>query len=296
MLKNYKQLLEYYENTDEFTAAIEYTSGRFNFRDNLVEKDFLCSMVLMYLYQDHGLPICFKGGTLLAKVYSGFYRLSEDLDFSISIPENAKRKERSAMVKPCKEIINNIHRYLPIFELSRPLTGTNESRQYNAELVYESRLWQHTERILIEIGLREPHRIQPIRNKSNTLLIDPFSQDAKVMPYDVYCLTQQEAYAEKTRAALTREKLAIRDFYDVAYAITHKLIDLGDKCFIQLVQQKLSLSNTKLITFDKDKIRYLHSKVDTELLPTINQNRDFQFELEAVIHQLQEFSEKNLIL
>lgn len=65
MLKNY----------NEFTAAIEYTTGRFGFRDTLVEKDFLCSMVVMFLFQNSKLSICFKDGTLLAKIHAGFYRL-----------------------------------------------------------------------------------------------------------------------------------------------------------------------------------------------------------------------------
>ena len=68
MLKNHEQLINFYKNTGEFTAAIEYTTGRFGFRDTLIEKDFLCSMVLMFLYQNYDLPLCFKGGTLLAKV------------------------------------------------------------------------------------------------------------------------------------------------------------------------------------------------------------------------------------
>jgi len=72
MRKNYNQLLEFYDKTDEFIAAVEYTSGKFGFRDILVEKDFLCSMVLMYLYNYESLPLYFKGGTLLAKVHTAF--------------------------------------------------------------------------------------------------------------------------------------------------------------------------------------------------------------------------------
>src|SRR5579863_2727653 len=156
MLNHYKQLINFYENTNEFISAIEYTAGRFGFRDALVEKDFLCSMVLMFLYQAYQLPICFKGGTLLAKVHAGFYRLSEDLDFSIATSVNAKRKERSALVKPCKLAIDDIPKQLP-FILEKPLAGTNESKQYNAEIIYQSKVSGLKERILIEIGLREPH-------------------------------------------------------------------------------------------------------------------------------------------
>jgi hypothetical protein len=35
----------------------------------------------------------------------------------------------------------------------------------------------------------------------------------------VQCLAMQEAFAEKFRAALSRRDAAIRDFYDIAYAV-----------------------------------------------------------------------------
>jgi len=288
MLKSYEELIDFYKKTDEFIATIEYTAGRFGFRDSLIEKDFLCSMVLMFLSQDHKLPLCFKGGTLLAKVHAGFYRLSEDLDFSISTPVQSKRKDRSVLAKPCKLAINNIPKYLP-FELAKPLAGTNESRQYNAELTYRSKISNSNERILIEIGLREQHLIEPVKHKTKTLLSDPFSSDEIVYQYQVRCLTQQEAYAEKIRAALTRQKLAIRDFYDIAYALNNKLIDLEREDFVQLVKQKLSMPGTKVIEFDDNKINFLTNRVTTELQPTLSQRSNFEFDLDKIIHKLNSF-------
>ncbi len=288
MLKNHEQLINFYKNTDEFTAAIEYTAGRFGFRDTLVEKDFLCSMVLMFLYQNYDLPLCFKGGTLLAKVHAGFYRLSEDLDFSIATPINAKRKERSALALPFKSIIKDIPKHLP-FELANPLTGSNESRQYNAELTYQSKLSDMKERILIEIGLREPHLIQPAKHKTKTLLSNPFSGDTIVSQYEIYGLTQQEAYAEKIRAALTRQKIAIRDFYDIAYALNNKLIDLENENFTQLVKQKLLTNGEKPIEFDTNKIAFLTNRVGTELQSTLSQRSTFKFDLIKTVKKLEYF-------
>lgn len=288
MLKNYKQLVDFYENTDEFMAAIEYTAGRFGFRDTLIEKDFLCSMVLMFLNQNHQLALCFKGGTLLAKTHAGFYRLSEDLDFSIATPINAKRKERSALAKPCKLIINDIPKHLP-FELTEPLAGSNESRQYNAVLGYQSKISNSKGRILIEIGLREPHLITPAKHKTKTLLSDPFLGDEVVHQYEVHSLTQQEAYAEKIRAALTRQKLAIRDFYDIAYALNNKLIDLEDENFIRLVKKKLIIPGSTLVDFDDSKMTFLMNRVETELQPTLSQRSGFEFDLTKTISKLNSF-------
>jgi predicted nucleotidyltransferase component of viral defense system len=288
MLQTYQDLIDFYKNTDAFITAIEYTAGRSGFKDTLIEKDYLCSMVLMFLYQTYQLPLCFKGGTLLAKVHAGFYRLSEDLDFSIAIPINAKRKERSTLAKPCKLAINDISKHLP-FTLSKPLTGTNESRQYNAELTYQSKVSNEKERILIEIGLREPHLIKPANHKAKTLLTDPFAGNEIVNQYEIHSLTQQEAYAEKIRAALTRQKLAIRDFYDIAYALNSKLVDLENESFIQLVKQKLSTSSSNLVKFDDAKIAFLTNRVATELQPTLSQGSDFEFDLVKVIKRLEYF-------
>lgn len=290
MLKNHEQLIEFYEKTDEFIAAIEYTASRFGFRDALIEKDFLCSMVLLFLYNHHKLPICFKGGTLLAKVHAGFYRLSEDLDFSIAISRDAKRNERSELVKPCKVAIDEIPKYLPLI-LDKPLSGSNESRQYNAEFSYQSKVFAGKERILIEIGLREPHLTKPEYYKTNTLLSNPFSGDMIVAQYETRGLTQQEAYAEKIRAALTRKKLAIRDFYDIAYAINHNKIDLNKKDFATLIKQKLSLAGSEIVEFNEEKKFFLEYKVQTELEPTLSQKNAFKFDLDNVINQLKILTE-----
>ena len=40
--------------------------------------------------------LTFKGGTSLNKIHAGFYRLSEDLDFSISMPVDSARSDRSS--------------------------------------------------------------------------------------------------------------------------------------------------------------------------------------------------------
>ena len=53
-------------------------------------KDYFCTVLLQYLTAVDG-DIVFKGGMCLAKVYAGFCRLSEDLDFVISMPVDALR-------------------------------------------------------------------------------------------------------------------------------------------------------------------------------------------------------------
>src|SRR5690606_23171455 len=101
------------------------------------EKDYFCSVVLEDLAALNT-SLIFKGGTLLAKVHSGFYRLSEDLDFSISTGALATRKSRSASVAAIKPAISSLAERLPGMRIETPLTGSNGSTQYNAIVSYQS--------------------------------------------------------------------------------------------------------------------------------------------------------------
>lgn len=68
MLDNIIDMTNFFQEEKEFVATVQYTAARFEFSDALVEKDFLCSLILKYLY-DEGMPLVFKGGTLLSKVH-----------------------------------------------------------------------------------------------------------------------------------------------------------------------------------------------------------------------------------
>ena len=52
-----------------------------------------------------------------------------------------------------------------------------------------------------------------------TLLRDPLFDEEAVLPVSAESLSLTEAYAEKVRAALTREDPAPRDLFDLDYAV-----------------------------------------------------------------------------
>lgn len=287
-------MLAFYSDERQFVAAVNYTAARFNFNTRLIEKDYLCSLVLNHLYQTDNCDLTFKGGTLLAKIHAGFYRLSEDLDFSISIARDATRKKRSNMAKPYKNMINNITDQLNIFELRKPLSGSNESRQYNSILTYESNITHAPDNILIDIGLREKHVKDAVNLDANTLLANQFTGHSLVQPFAVKCYSLEEAYAEKTRAALTREKSAIRDFFDIHYALKHNIISLTDQNLIKLIRDKLSASNDKLIDFDDERVNFLTNRIKTELDPTLQHDANSDFNLNQVIKLLEALKKDEL--
>jgi len=277
-------MLQFFYNQDEFIAAIQYTAGRSGFTSTLIEKDYLCSLLLMYLYNTNT-PLIFKGGTLLAKSHANFYRLSEDLDFAISTLSNITRKQRSQQIQSVKNELNNIHNFLPVFNISRPLTGCNGSRQYTMTLTYKSKITQLDDKILIDIGMKEGLLFPSEKIKAKTLLMDPFLGQDKVQPFMIIGLNLQEAYAEKIRAALCRKELAIRDFYDLDYAIENNLIELND-AFLVLIKQKIRYEKFFHDFNRPEVVKFLQEKVQAELEPTLKQTRDIAFSLSRIVEKL----------
>jgi predicted nucleotidyltransferase component of viral defense system len=74
--------------------AVNFTAAETAFAARLIEKDYYCTVLLAYLAEAIGETTIFKGGTCLAKVIGDFYRLSEDLDFAISVPVNVGDEKR----------------------------------------------------------------------------------------------------------------------------------------------------------------------------------------------------------
>src|SRR3990170_1303742 len=87
-----------------FREALTYTAAETGFIARLIEKDYFCTVLLQYMAEER-YGLVFRGGTCLAKVHSGFYRLSEDLDFLIPTPVDASRAERGRRVAASKEAV-----------------------------------------------------------------------------------------------------------------------------------------------------------------------------------------------
>lgn len=281
-----------HNNSKNFLAAIEHTAYVTGFQTELIEKDYYCSLLLNYLSHKLDGLLVFKGGTLLAKAHAGFYRLSEDLDFTVPISINAKRKERSTKAKPVKAIINTIPDYFPEFNLKSELKGSNESTQYNAELNYQSLFSDQYARILIEIGLRETLLCSPVKINLHSVLMNPFTNKSMIAPIIFQSLSREEAYAEKIRAALTRDRLAIRDYYDIYYALQNNLIDLSDEQLIEYINKKIKASNDIIVEFDEGIQTQLERKIESELIPTLSVKQAHSFDLTKILIQLQNLSKK----
>ena len=95
-------------------------------------------------------------------------------------------------------------------------------------------------------------------------------------------------------AALTREKPAIRDYYDLHYATQYNVIALNNPTLIKLVRKKITLPDTCMVSLDQDKINLLQSRIESELFPTLKQQDLHTFDLESTIDMLNNYYEQLL--
>ncbi len=281
----------YHLDERRFRDALTHTEDRRKFRASLIEKDYYCSLVLRDLAPLFGAALVFKGGTSLSKVHSDFFRLSEDLDFSISVPAAASQAERRKAAAPFKELFAQIVAKSGCFRIADELAAHNQNRQYNARLAYRSSVTAQDDFLKIEVGLREEVLLPPERLPARTLLTDPFTGDAALLPFDVQVLTRREAYAEKVRAALTRREPAIRDFFDVDNAVEGGLLAPLETGFMELLVRKLAVTKDP-VNLTPARAEALQHQLEAELRPVLRQVDYDAFKLDRVLQLLSEVAKR----
>ena len=273
-------MIKHHEDTELFQEAVNLTAAETTFSPRLIEKDYFCTVLLEHLASVTGGELVFKGGTCLAKVHAEFYRLSEDLDFVIPMDVDASRSERRKRMDELKKAIVKLPRVLPCFRVVEPLRGANDSAQYNGTVGYASVLGQQEDTIKIEISLREPLLTSTMTGAARTILLDPVSGMPLVPAVPLACISKTEAMAEKFRAALTRRKAAIRDFYDIDYAVRKHEVRTEDADLIALVRQKLAVPGNDSINIGPDCLTELRGQLDTRLKPVLRERDFIEFDLE----------------
>ena len=272
-------MLELHEDRDRFGEALSFTEAELRFPARLVEKDYYCTVLLEYL-AGTVTELVFKGGTCLAKVHTHFFRLSEDLDFVIPVTEDTSRTERRELVSPVKVSFIGLARALPCFQIKAPLKGANNSTQYVGSVSYQSVGTGQGETIQIEVALREPLLTQPIAADAQTALLDPLTGHAIIAPVSLLCISKMEAFAEKFRAALSRREVAVRDFFDLDYAVLRLGLRPEDAELIRLVRRKLAVSGNEPVDVSANRLAALRQQVEPQLQPVLRAQDFAEFDLE----------------
>ncbi len=76
----------------EFRQILERSSAATGFPLHLMEKDYYLTILLGGVNRELDGKLVFKGGTCLNKIYFEYFRLSEDLDFTMLLPERKNRQ------------------------------------------------------------------------------------------------------------------------------------------------------------------------------------------------------------
>ncbi|MBN1472499.1 MAG: nucleotidyl transferase AbiEii/AbiGii toxin family protein [Syntrophaceae bacterium] len=284
-----------HKEKEKFSDMIYRVVKQTGFPAQLLEKDYYMTLILSKI-NDLSADLIFKGGTCLNKVYCVYYRLSEDLDFNMKLPEyTTTRGNRRKCIQPVKD---NIEKFVEQFGLKvddKENPGRNESKQYVYYLFYQSALRPQEMRIKFEIGLRfNPILDTEIREVKHKFM-HPFTYEPLFDGGKVNCLLLEEIVSEKLRAAALREVIAPRDFYDLDF-IVRQGFNLTDKKVLKLFTKKIEEENgdPDLVKYkinlgrsDKE-IKDMKSRIENELFDVLTVRERENFYLDTALMRINE--------
>jgi predicted nucleotidyltransferase component of viral defense system len=282
-----------YKDKNQFIDVINITVQRTGFRAPLLEKDYYMTLILSRVYElSDGLIL--KGGTCLNKIYYSYYRLSEDLDFSMRLPEyTTNRGNRRKSIQPVKDKIEEFAKQFDMRIDDAEKAGRNESKQYIYYFAYKSVIQPSEQMIKFEIGLRF-NPICPVEKRTvQHKFLHPFTKEPLFYAGKVNCLCLKEIISEKLRAAALREIIAPRDFYDLDFILRHNF-NLAHKEVIELFKKKIEedggnadLSKYRVNLGRTDvEIKDMRSRIEKELLDVLTPDEQEKFNLDTALARI----------
>ncbi len=177
------------------------------FPAGVIEKDYALSWLLYGIYKSELKDaLVFKGGTALSKAYfPGFWRLSEDLDFTA-----IKDYDLKESLKRCLEMLSK-----DVMEFELGSFHANPEHII-AEVRFRGPLGKNS--IRVDISLNEKIIIKPVPKE-----VEPEYIDGKKFKILIYSL--DEIFAEKLRSIIQRGKS--RDYFDVWMLLRTNKFDEG---------------------------------------------------------------------
>jgi len=212
-------------------------------RTDMIEKDLILHQILIDLSKNGFFPknFIFKGGTCLIKHYLGYYRFSEDIDFTWKDQTIFEGKSQKEIRRYLSKIIDNIGKLFEEISAKRGLEFKCE--KHNKKFVelgggnkfctfkiwYRSEVLTRESFMKVQINFVEKLYFAPQRaelkslllgqSKELSLLFPEHQEYMQKIPFEVYDV--REVLSEKIRSILTRQGIKARDFLDV-YLISKK--------------------------------------------------------------------------
>lgn len=282
-----------HEDKTQFADIINMTANRAGFRASLIEKDYYLTYILSKLNELSD-DLIFKGGTCLNKIYYSYYRLSEDLDFSMRLPEyKTTRGNRRKSIQPIKDKIEEFAKGLGFHIEDVEKAGRNESKQYVYYLAYKSVLQPSEQLIKFEIGLRFNPICEVEKKSVQHKFLHPFTKEPLFDGGKVNCLSLKEIVSEKLRAAALREVIAPRDFYDLDFILRHDF-NLADKEVVELFKKKVEEDGGDLdlkkyhvnLNRSNAEINDMRSRIERELFDVLTADERENFNLDKALERI----------
>lgn len=296
-MKWFKQLIGIdlpFKTMDDLKSyLISINQGRYNLK--MLEKDFYLTALLRYIATS--LPeISFKWWTCLNKIHFPYFRLSEDLDFGLSIEQFPTEWPRKKFARHMRDEINKIADILwrKVISSHHGQVGGNKyvsMKKYSYlkyELEYESVFWW-AETIKIECTYTNKQYLENVVLPIHDIYTDLVYWENLFSKNSIRCFALEEMIAEKTRASLTRKLPAIRDFYDLWYMTLYKEYILEQ--YIDIIRNKCDEANNDwtIVQFNDweskivDTLQYLYDVQEKELVPVLVETT---FDLDTIYKQL----------
>ncbi len=220
-------------------------------RKDLIEKDILLQMLLNELVKNKDFKenFAFKGGTCLLKICFGYFRFSEDLDFTYlnqkefaGLSKSKLRTSMSERIDKFAELIEPIAKQFNLdFKIEKENNKYFEFGGSNAfvtlKIWYDSVVLNKQSFIKIQVNfieklnypIKELPAIFILGNKDKKEIETLFpnysylTEPVGIKVYDV-----REILIEKARAILTRRGVKVRDFVDVFFIVKKNKLNLND--------------------------------------------------------------------
>lgn len=213
-------------------------------RKELVEKDlYLQGLLLELAGSDYFREnFAFKGGTCLAKAYFGYYRFSEDLDFTWHDQKSFEGKSEKGIRRILSKEIDKLLEILskaagklglefgPVKSEKRYVELGGSNRFATFKLWYESEVLGTESFIKIQVNFVEKMIRKPVKRRINAIapqmekelefLYPEFASMAVRSPV-LFVYDLKEIAAEKMRALLTRKGFKTRDLVDLYVLSKH---------------------------------------------------------------------------
>ncbi|HEC81139.1 MAG TPA: nucleotidyl transferase AbiEii/AbiGii toxin family protein, partial [Thermoplasmatales archaeon] len=187
-----------------------------------------------------------KGGTCLIKSYLGYYRFSEDIDFTWKNQNVFKEMSQKQIRRYLSEVIGQIGETLEKTGMDFisdkgnknyvELTGGNKTATF--KLWYDSETLKYRTFVKIQINFVEKLLFPSTRRKMHSLLYkkelqniedvfpDEYKEYSKDILFSAYDI--REILCEKIRAILTRRGSKARDFVDIHMICTEYDLEIQD--------------------------------------------------------------------